>query len=81
MVGASHTRFNADYLIWKCYKLPADLKPAHHSLSIGNIEYESRSRGNLFKTLLNGELGRDKLNRNDVVIVQTVLTIWLTLGC
>ena len=25
MVGSSHVRFKADYLIWKCYKLPAGL--------------------------------------------------------
>ena len=71
MIGASHMRFKADYLIWKCYKLPVGLKPAYHSLSVENIEYKSKSRGGQFKTLLNDELGRDKLNRNDVVILQT----------
>ena len=71
MVGSSHMRFKADYLIWKCYKLPEGLQSNHHSLSVGNIEYTWRSHGSHFKTLLNDELGRDKLNRNDVVIVQT----------
>ena len=33
--------------------------------------YAWRSHRSHFKTLLNDELGRDKLNRNDVVIVQT----------
>ena len=71
MIGSSHMRFKADYLIWKCYKLPAGLTPDHHSLSVGNIDFVWRSYGSHFETLQNDELGRNKLNRNDVLIVQT----------
>ena len=71
MVGSSHMRFKADYLISKCYELPAGLSKSHHELSVGNISFIWRSHGSHFTTLLNNELASDKLNRGDVVILQT----------
>ena len=71
MIGSSHMRFKADYLIYKCYELPAGLKPRHYELSVGNISFIWRSLGIHFTTLLNKELASDKLDRNDVVILQT----------
>ena len=71
MVGSSHMRFKADYLIWKCYQLPSNLSARHHSLTVGNIHFIWRSHGRHFVTLLEKELSRDKLDRNDVVLTQT----------
>ena len=71
MIGSSHMRFKADYMIYKCYGLPIGLTRRHGDLSVENINYISRSRGSHFTTLLNNELARDKLDKNDVVILQT----------
>ena len=71
MIGSSHMRFKADYMISKCYGLPAGLKPRHNDLSVGNINYISKARGSQFTTLLNNELARGKVDRNDVVILQS----------
>ena len=71
MVGSSHMRIKADYLIWKCYQLPSNVSAKHRSLTVGNIHFIWRSRGSHFETLLEEELSPDRLDRNDVVLTQT----------
>ena len=71
MIGASHMRFKADYLVFKCYQLPEGLRSTHRDLSIENVHYIAKDHASHFQGLLLDTLTRDKLNKNDLVILQT----------
>ena len=71
LFGASHMRYKTDYIITSCYELPPVLERKYTSVNVENVNFVSISTMIQFATLWEKHIKKEKLDRRDVVIVQT----------
>ena len=71
LFGPSHMRYKTDYIITSCYELPPGLERKYTSVTVENVKFVNLSRMKEFATLWEKHMENEKLDRRDVVIVQT----------
>lgn len=71
MIGASHMRYKADYIISTCYRLPLDLTKRHSTITVENVHYLSLQKIVEYSDLWDTHLRKEALDGRDVIMVQT----------
>ena len=71
LFGPSHMRYKTDYIITSCYELPPGLERKYTSVTVENVNFVNLSRMKQFATLWEKHMENKKLDRRDVVLIQT----------
>ena len=71
LIGSSHMRYKAIYVMFRCFDMPQRYLPIDRSLTIGNVQFVFVSKSRDYAHVWTDVLQRKNLTERDMVIFQT----------